>query len=129
MTSVQEWKKEKYANTSDIDHRQAIDALASLLENKTSPAETAKAITAAYEPRSKLNEKIENFWVLYMCEAIRHFGDAAARERLVDLLGEISRLPDVKDADGSVQSDPGDAVFWRDMPRWAYDFKEYGLRE
>ena len=124
-----------HAETSDSDHHRAIDALAMLLDYKAAPAETAKRITMAYEdsiravgrPTSTCEpDKVAAFWALWMCEAIRRF-DAALR-RLVDLLVEISRCPDVRVGNGPMEKHTNGSVYWRDLPGWSFAFAEHGLR-
>ncbi|WPH04781.1 Hypothetical protein R9X50_00767600 [Acrodontium crateriforme] len=125
---------EKCASTEDADHRQAIDALAALLENEASPVETAKAIASAYDdyllamPDPKNNNKVYIFWVLYMCHAIRNFGDAAVQGCLINLHKAMSELPDVNNLDGSIRRGPGGAIYWRELAYWPFAFVDHGLQ-
>jgi hypothetical protein len=45
-------------------------------------------------------------------------------QRLIDLLKEISRQPDVKTPDGSVKMHRGCEAYWRDVPGWEHGFAE-----
>lgn len=130
MISVQNWKIARCAETEDTDHIRAIDALASLLEGDTSPSEAAEAITKTYGPSLKAIEgpwkdphwyhnKVTEFWVLYMSNAIRSFGSTEEHERLFELLIEISRQPDLEDDDGMVVKSIHHKTFWVDLPGWA----------
>ena len=102
MDPVQEWVSSMQGSTNDQHHTQAINGLDSLVSNQTSPTETAQMITNAYQgfleadpsptttEDSKRN-KVSTFWALYMCHAIWTSGSATERERLVNLLVQISR--------------------------------------
>ena len=132
MISVQDWKTAKCADTKDTDHTKAIEALTSLLEGDTFPSDAAKAITKTYEASLKVfrrpwkdphryHNKVTEFWVLYMSNAIRSFGSAEEHERLFELLVEISRQPDLEDDDGMVVKSIDHKTFWVDLPGWAYE--------
>lgn len=123
-----------HAETSDSEHHQAIDALALLLENQESPADTAKAFTMVYENSIKTADrptnvdsrnKVHTFWALWMCDAIRTFEGAS--KRLVDLLVEVSRQPDIIGIDRSPKKHIDGSIYWRDLPSWSFDFAEHGL--
>lgn len=122
LTSLQDWTTAKRATTDDPDHRRAFDGLALLLSNQASPAMAATTITEAYEsfikdtPITHDNDKISVFWALFLCDAIRTFG--SAHQRLVELLREVSKQPDVTMTDGSLAKHSNGAVYWRDLPGW-----------
>lgn len=129
--TVQEWGSEQRAATDDDDHIQAINALVSLLENQASPTDAAKEITSAYEawlrespgPTEHLySNQVYYFFSFYFVDAIAAFGDVKSRDLLIELLKEISEIPDVKDVDGSSKKHESDAVYWRDLPTWPFAF-------
>ena len=132
--TVQDWANAMKARTESANHHIAIDALASVLDDKASPFNAAEKITMAYGSSLKaLNNPddsgndISKFYALYLCDAIRTFGDASGH--MVDLLVEISKRPDAKHIDGSSVKHSNGSVYWRDLPSWSYNFLEYGLRE
>lgn len=138
MESVQDWRNTERAATEDADHLRAIDAVASLLEGEASPAQAAEVITTTYESslletfgrpwELKTDDKVSYFWAGYMSGAARTFGSAQSRERLVNLLVEISKRPDLEDADGFVITGINvDGVYWRDLPAWGRNFTSDGL--
>lgn len=103
MESVQDWAKRERENTREPEQLQFIEALALLLEGKTSPLATAKTVTAICEsPMAKYRGRYEDEpddrayqlgWLI--CGAISTFGSAESRDRLVSLLVEIPTQPDV----------------------------------
>lgn len=122
------------AGTDNPKHHMSIYALALLLDDKASPSGAAEKIIIAYEDSIKAlsnpddsGNDISMFYALYLCDAMRTFGDAS--RRLVDLLVEISKRPDAKHVDGSSVKHRNGSVYWRDLPGWSYNFLEYGLRE
>lgn len=143
LLTVQDWAKTMHTETQDSDHGQAIDALASMLKDEASPADTAKTITAAYErflkgkPTATTTEadggpnKVVHFWVFNMCDAIRNLGNPSSTERLVELLCSISKQPDVHSSDESVvkhkESSGQESVYWRDLPGWISNFMDQCL--
>ena len=135
MVSVQEWRNSVLAQTQDFGHIKTAEALAELLEDSSSPAVIAKKITTIYEPppesREELfhegqNQKVIDFWGIHMHEAISKFGDSPVQERLVALLVDMSKQPDVKHPDGSVKGGVG-STYWRDLPNWEWQFSQHGL--
>ena len=138
MVSVQDWKTARCADTEDTDHIRAIDALASLLEGDTSPSEAAKSITTAYAVSLKATKggsdynswyetKVATFWASYMSDAIAFFGNAEVQEQLINLLVEISKVPDLKDDDGIVIRNIHHQTFWSNLPGWDRQFVSAGL--
>ena len=131
--TVQDWANAMKARADNTNHHLAIDALASLLDDKTSSSDAAGRITTAYEEPIKdlsnpddFGNDVSIFYALYSCDAIRTFGDASGH--LVDLLVEISKQPNIKHIDGSSVKQRNGSVYWRDLPSWSYNFLEYGLR-
>lgn len=120
--------------TNDPDHHEAADALAALLSGVASAEDTAKSITMMYEVSlKKSNEstwedernKPFYFWGLHMWRAIRAFGDDEVQaRRLLDLLEEMSRQPDVINSDGSVKLHAELQIYWRDLPGWSFHLME-----
>lgn len=132
--TAQDWAITMKAETDIANHHIAIDALASLLDNKAYPSNAAEKITMAYEESIKApsnpdhsNNDVSEFYALYLCDAIRTFSGAS--RRLVDLLLDISRRPVMKRIDGSSVKHRNGSVYWRDMPSWSYNFLEHGLRQ
>ena len=111
--------------TDDLDHLEAADALGALLSGEATPEDTAKIITMIYEvPLKKKkesaytdeHEKPFYFWDHHLCDAISRFGNNELQERrLLQLLDEISKQPDVTTSNGSVKEYSG-RVYWRDLP-------------
>lgn len=137
-TSVQDWLDEQRRQEGDPKHIQAVEALALLLENKASPPETARSITTTYEPTVRAmvarasgsdsyHNKLYSFWALYFCGTVQTFGNIDTHERLIDLLVEISRQPDLLDEDGEPVTGYRDSVYWSDVPDWNRAFVEDGL--
>ena len=129
MVSIQDWKTTECAQIDDSDHVEAIETLASLLEGDITPTDAAKMITKTYEASLKAIEgfwkdehyhitKVHDFWSRYMTGTIRSFGSAEERERLFELLIEISRQPDLEDHDGMVMKSIDQKIFWSDLPGW-----------
>jgi hypothetical protein len=106
-----------------------MDAIAKLLESLATPVETARAITEIYRPSLEANvhDKLDNFWVLCLCDAVRTFGSESDRQKLLDLLDEIAKQFDVKGSDGAIQMTTAGKVYWRDLPHWQFNLCEYGL--
>lgn len=136
MVSVQEWKNGVLAQTQDADHIKTAEALAELLEGSSSPADIAKIITTVYEPPPETrrdcshageNKKVTEFWVTHMTDAISLFGDVDTQDRLLALLVEMSKQPDVRNPDGVLKGAGGCAIYWRDLPEWEWQFSNYGL--
>lgn len=132
--TAQDWAITTKAETDNANHRIAIDALASLLDNKACPSNAVEEITMAYEESIKAlsvpddaNNDVSEFYALYLCDAIRTFSGAS--RRLVDLLPGISRRPDMKHNDESSVKHRNGSVYWRDLPSWSYNFLEHGLRQ
>lgn len=135
MASVQYWKDSVLAQTQDFDHIQTAEALAELLGGASSPADAAERITSIYEPPPEMraewfhegqNQKVIEFWGIHMHEAMSTFGDAETRDRLIALLIEMSKQPDVKNPDGSLKGGTG-GTYWKDLPDWEWQFSYYGL--
>jgi hypothetical protein len=133
MDSVQDWKKAVHAQTEDPDHVQAAEALALLLNGEAAACDTAKGITMIYEADLERNNgstyadghnKVYGFWTNHMCNAILKFDSIVVQQRVVELLIEISKQPDVKTPDGSVKMHDGHEVYWRDVPGWEYNFAD-----
>lgn len=135
MASVQDWKDSVLAQTRDSDHIQTAEALAELLDGTSSPADIAERITSIYEPPPETrkewfhegqNHKVIEFWGIHMHEAMSMFGDAELQDRLIALLVEMSKQPDVKNPDGSLKGSTG-GIYWKDLPDWEWQFSYYGL--
>jgi hypothetical protein len=134
MGSFQDWKKTVLEHTADDpDHAQAVDALALLLKGEADADDTAKSVTMIYEVSLKRNNgstyadchnKVYEFWMSHICQAILKFDSTVVYQRLIDLLKEISRQPDVKTPDGSVKMHRGCEAYWRDVPGWEHGFAE-----
>lgn len=140
MDSVEEYMQKVRELTSERDHLQANEALALLLKGEASPAKTARTITAIYEPSLKAGQgipthhlwyknRVFEFWGLSFSTVIREFGSAEEQARLIDLLVEISRQPDLTYADGSPIVERTGEMYWKDLPGWSFGFTEDGLRE
>ena len=138
MVSVQDWKAAKCAKADDADHIRTIEALASLLEDDISPADAALSITTAYATLLKATKggsvrefwyetKVSQFWRDYLSDAIQCFGSTEVQDRLISLLSEISKLPDLKDDDGVVVKTIDHETFWSDLPDWDYQFARTAL--
>lgn len=127
MESVQDWAKRERENTREPEQLQSIEALALLLEGKTSPLATAKTVTAICESavadyqdpnpyKYELYEDQPDFrahqlWRL-ICGAISTFGSAESRDRLISLLVEISRQPDIIGKEGGQITHYLGDVYW-----------------
>lgn len=140
MESVEDYMKKVHEYTTDADHLQANVALALFLEGEVSTAETAKTITTIYEPSLQAGQgipndhlwyktKVHEFWGESLSTIIREFGSAEAQARLIDLLVEISRQPDLTYADGTPIVELNGEMYWKDLPGWSFGFTEDGLRE
>jgi hypothetical protein len=140
MDYVEEYMQKVREHTSEPDHLQANEALVLLLKGEASPAKTARTITAVYEPSLKAGQgiptdhlwyknKVFEFWGLTFSAIVREFGSAEEQERLIDLLVEISRQPDLTYADGSPIVERNGEVYWKDLPGWNFGFTEDGLRK
>lgn len=143
MEAVEDYMKNVREYTDDDDHLQANEALALLLKGDASPAATAKIITEIYKPSLQAGQgipthhlwyknKVYEFFGDFLSIVIREFGSTEVQARLIDLLVEISRQPDLTYADGSLISEScGEKVemFWKDLPGWSFCFTEDGLRE
>jgi hypothetical protein len=136
MKSVQEFTRGFRDDTQDADHLQAGDALALLLSGEADADDTAKSITMIYDVSLKRNNgfthndeynKVRYFWMRHMCGAIYTFGDDAIQERLIDLLTEISKQPEVKCPDGSTKMHCGVQIYWRDLPGRSFELQAIGL--
>lgn len=138
MISVQDWKTSKCAITEDTDHVKAIEALASLLGGNIFPADAAKSITTAYAASLKATKggdnhnswyetKVAQFWGSDMFDAIACYGGTDVQARLISLLVEISKLPDLKDDHGVVVKTIHHQTFRSDLPGWGRHFASAGL--
>jgi hypothetical protein len=138
MESVQSYLEKVREHTEDPDHLRANEALASLVEGRTSPADTAKIITATYSSSLKLNQgvptghlrypsKFHEFWAHKFSGFVAHYSNGEAQERLIGLLAEIARQPDLRCEDGSVVTTNDGQVYWRDLPGWTFHFPHEGL--
>jgi hypothetical protein len=131
--TAQDWASAMESGTDNARHHLAIDALALLLDNKASSSDTAGKSTTTYESSIKafnnpdeVKREVSEFYALYLCDAIRSLGGAS--KRLIDLLLESSKRPDLETVDGTSERHRNGSVNWRDSPRWSYNFLEYGLR-
>ena len=133
MDSIQDWKKAVLANTEDPDQVQAAEALALLLSGEADANDTARSITMTFEVDLKRNNgstyadghnKFYCFCMNHMCNAIVRLGSTVVHQRLIELLKEISKQPNVKTPDGSVKMHEGCEAYWRDVPGWEYSFAE-----
>jgi len=131
MISIAEWKKAVLARTEDPDQVQAAEALALLLSGEADADDAARSITMIYEIDLKRNNgstyddcynKVYEFWTNHMWTAILQFGSTMINQRLLALLKEISKQPDVKTPDGSVKMHGGREAYWRDVPGWEFNF-------
>ena len=121
------------ARTEDLDHIKAADALTLLLNGEADADNTAERITKIYEADLKRNNgstyadghnKVYEFWMNHMCNAILKFGNSVVHQRLIELLEEISRQPEVRTPDGCEKMYEGCEVYWRDVPGWEYSFAD-----
>lgn len=111
--------------TDDLDHLEAADALGALLSGEATPEDTAKIITMIYEVSLKKkkesaytneHEKTFYFWDHHLCNAISRFGsDELQERRLLQLLDEISKQPNVTASNGCVKEYSA-RVYWHDLP-------------
>jgi hypothetical protein len=140
MESVQSYMEKVREHTEDPDHLRANEALASLVEGEASPTDTAKIITTAYASSLRsdrsapkgdrwYHSKFHEFWGRIFSDFVRHHSSGEAQERLINLLVEISRQPDLRWEDGSVATTDAGQVYWRDLPGWEFHFADEGLRE
>lgn len=143
MMSVQDWSETWRETTGYPNEIQAIEALALLLDGKVSAPETAKTITMTYERSIRagmvqcpeetvsITDSVTDFWEREMCDAIRTFGNVDTHERLMDLLVEISRQPDILDPRGRQVMHAGkhgrDSVYWSGVPGWESALVALGL--
>ena len=136
MVSIEEFMQNVRERTSDTHHLQAADAFELLLKGEADADDTARSITMIYEVDLKRNNgsvyadshnKVNDFFLDQMIGAIRCFGDAAVQQRLIDLLVEIRKQPDVKTPDRSVEMHRGVEAYWRDVPGWSFAFTYHGL--
>ena len=121
------------AQTEDLDHVKVADALALLLNGEAVAGDTAERISKIYEADLKRNNgstyadgynKVYEFWMNHMCNAILKFGSSVVHQRLIELLKEISKQPETKTPDGCVKMHEGCEVYWRDVPGWEYSFAD-----
>jgi hypothetical protein len=114
---IQDWIKTRRERVTAPDHLSAIDALAICLNGNGPPNAIATSITKAYSSyveqplKNSESDRVQSFWVL-LCDAARMFG--SAQSRLIDLLHEMSKQPDIYATDGSKTT--GGMVYWRDLP-------------
>lgn len=70
-------------------------------------------------------------WDLWniVCDAIDHLGDPTSNlEQLVQMMICISKLPDVVDVNGEVvKPSMNSKVFWRELPGFAFYFREVAV--
>jgi hypothetical protein len=136
MVSLGEFMQNVRERTSATHHLRAADAFELLLKGEADADDTAWRITMIYEVDLKRNNgssyadchnKVNDFFLDQMIGAIRCFGDAAVQQRLIDLLMEIRKQPDVKTPDRSVEMHRGVEVYWRDVLGWSFAFTYHGL--
>ena len=140
IASQQDWL-EHVLQDDDPTHIGAIQALVLLLEDRATPFETARSITAWYEPSVKAlpaeldpmnlhNNNVWDFWMSYLNPVIRSLSDVEAQERFINLLVEITKCPDVLDDSShhiTGYARAGDGVFWSNLPGWCHTFVMEGL--
>jgi hypothetical protein len=140
MESVQSYMEKVREHTKDPDHLRATEALASLVEGESSPADTAKIITTTYVSSLRSDRsvpkgdrwsysKFHEFWGRTFSDFVRHHSGGEAQGPLINLLAEVSRQPDLKYEDGSVVTTDAGQVYWRDLPGWIFHFADEGLRK
>jgi hypothetical protein len=123
LADIKDWIKDRRERLTASDHLTAIDALAMSLNGSESPSVIAAIITTAYSSyveqplKTSEGDRVLYFWAI-LCDAARTFG--SAHSRLVDLLHEISKQPDVYATDGSLARAPGGVVYWRDLPGFPF---------
>jgi hypothetical protein len=126
LADIQDWIKDRRERLTASDHLTAIDALAMSLNGSESPSAIAVIITTAYSSYveqplktsdSERIDRVKFFWST-LCDTARTFG--SAHSRLIDLLHEISKQPDVYATDGSLERAPGGVVYWRDLPGFPF---------
>jgi hypothetical protein len=119
LADIQDWIKTRRERITAPDHLSAIDALAVCLDGSESPSAVAVIITKAYSSyvgqplKNSDSDRVQSFWVM-LCDAARMFG--SAQSRLIDLLHEMSKQPDVYATDGSLAKTTSGMVYWRDLP-------------
>ena len=134
MTTIQQFTEGIREFTHDRDHIEAADALVQLLSGTATVEDTAKIITMIYEPSLEENpdgtwmnehNKIFYFWGHHIDSAVRSFcGDEVQEQRLVDLLVDMSKQPDVRNSDGSLKKFANVLVYWHDLPGLSFDIFE-----
>ena len=131
MSALSQWaanaRKKQYDNADNEEERaQAVTVIESLLNGEHSASTTARSIAAIYQPRIESGRRITvgDLWGTII--AATTLLDGAASELLVDLIIAIGNLPDVVGATG-VPIKLSGCVIWRDLPDWAWLFREYGI--
>jgi hypothetical protein len=119
LADIQDWIKIRRERITAPDHLSAIDALAMCLNGSEPPNAVAAIITKAYSTyveqplKNSDSDRVQGFWVM-LCDAARMF--ESAQSRLIGLLHELSRQPDIYTTDGSLAKTPSGMVYWRDLP-------------
>lgn len=113
------------------EEQDAIITIQRLLQTQISPQQAAQNIASVYEACIKQDKGTAKMWELWniVYDAINHLGDSTSNlERLVQMVMGISKLPDVTDGDGkAVKSSMNSQVFWRELPGFAFYFREVAM--
>ncbi|KAI1098039.1 hypothetical protein F4804DRAFT_325867 [Jackrogersella minutella] len=129
--SIQAWADISRCSTEyqGPEKQHLIGVFQDLLENRSTPEESANSASAILEPLIKKDPNdLRNLsvWTI-LCDAVRHVGsDLAASKRLLNFLKCIGRIQ-VKDDHGNVMQYDGCHRFWVDLPTFALSFREYGI--
>ncbi len=128
---TEQWAIEARSNSmwQKPEEQQAITIIQSLLESKINPQAAAEKLASTYEARLKNGDTdLWWLWTAYF-DAIDHLGtDMNNLERLVQMTRSVSQLPDVIDDRGRAIITASNAqTFWRDMPHFAFYFREVAM--
>lgn len=116
------------ASQSDLAEQelQTLDAIELFLQNRSTAADTAKALAKIFEPTIKLNfeSPLLQLWGLFDAAVALSRG----QKDMVDLLLAVRDLPDCCGPhENSIFL--GGGIVWRDLPRWGFMLREWIIRK
>ncbi len=106
----------------------AMGFIHAVIADRLSPLDAASSISGAYESTVRRNEA--DLWSLWtiIIDAINHLGgETATSQRLAEILAQMSRLPDVLDANGEAHRSKSGRKIWRELPDFSFYFFEQGI--
>ena len=106
----------------------AMDLISDVMSNKLPPFDAASKISCAYESSVRRDEAdLWSLWTIIIDAVSQLGGETITSQRLAEILVQLSRLPDIVDANENVYKSRSGRKIWRDLPDFSFYFFEQGI--